>query len=124
MHKSAKLFDSLGQLRYLSLLQFVDAVVGNTSSGLVEAPSFNIGTINIGNRQKGRVSPKSVIDTEIKELQTAFQKLYSVAFQKSLQDVVNPYEGERTSYKTKEVLKLVNLQKVLNKEFWDMSCEK
>ncbi len=48
-------FTSLGQLRYLSALQDVDAVVGNSSSGLAEAPSFKIGTINIGDRQKGRI---------------------------------------------------------------------
>jgi GDP/UDP-N,N'-diacetylbacillosamine 2-epimerase (hydrolysing) len=57
-------FTSLGQLRYLSALQFVDAVLGNSSSGLAEAPSFKIGTINIGDRQKGRIKAKSVIDCE------------------------------------------------------------
>ena len=57
-------FTSLGQLRYLSALQYVDAVVGNSSSGLAEAPSFRIGTINIGDRQKGRIKASSVIDCE------------------------------------------------------------
>ena len=55
-------FASLGQLRYLSALQFVDLVIGNSSSGLLEAPSFKIATINIGDRQKGRIKAKSVID--------------------------------------------------------------
>lgn len=53
---------SLGQLKYLSALQYVDAVVGNSSSGLLEAPSFKIATINIGDRQNGRIKAKSVID--------------------------------------------------------------
>ncbi len=55
-------FASLGQLRYLSALQFVDVVIGNSSSGLMEVPSFKVGTINIGNRQKGRMRGSSVID--------------------------------------------------------------
>ena len=54
-------FVSLGALRYLSAMQFVDGVVGNSSSGIIEAPSFKIGTINIGDRQTGRVSGESVI---------------------------------------------------------------
>ena len=53
---------SLGQLNYLSCLQYIDFIIGNSSSGLLEAPSFKIGTINIGNRQKGRIKAESVID--------------------------------------------------------------
>ena len=71
-------FISLGQLRYLSALQYVDAVVGNSSSGLLEAPSFKIGTINIGDRQKGRIKASSVIDCEPKKnsISTALTELY------------------------------------------------
>jgi GDP/UDP-N,N'-diacetylbacillosamine 2-epimerase (hydrolysing) len=61
-HENAISFASLGMLRYLSMLQFVDGVVGNSSSGIIEATSFRIGTINIGDRQKGRIHGKSVID--------------------------------------------------------------
>jgi GDP/UDP-N,N'-diacetylbacillosamine 2-epimerase (hydrolysing) len=59
-NKNAFVFKSLGQLRYLSCMMFVDGVVGNSSSGLLEAPSFKIGTINIGDRQKGRVLKKKI----------------------------------------------------------------
>lgn len=59
-----KLFDSLGQLRYLSLMKHADVVIGNSSSGLFEAPYLRTPTVNIGDRQKGRVRPESVIDTE------------------------------------------------------------
>ena len=55
-------YTSLGQLRYLSAFKHVDAVVGNSSSGIIEAPSFKIATINIGDRQKGRVKADSIID--------------------------------------------------------------
>lgn len=68
-HSNAWYFTSLGQTRYLSCLQFVDAVVGNSSSGIIEAPSFKIGTINIGDRQKGRLRAKSIIDCEPKKIE-------------------------------------------------------
>ena len=63
-HPHAKAFTSLGQLRYLSCIKYVDGVVGNSSSGLAEVPSFKKGTINIGDRQKGRLKAVSVIDCE------------------------------------------------------------
>ena len=62
MKSNVYLFTSLGQLNYLSCLQFVDAVIGNSSSGLLEVPTFKKGTINIGDRQKGRICAKSVIN--------------------------------------------------------------
>jgi GDP/UDP-N,N'-diacetylbacillosamine 2-epimerase (hydrolysing) len=116
-----KLFDSLGQVRYLSALKHVDAVVGNTSSGLVEAPSFNIGSINIGDRQMGRVKAESVIDCRAKTLSlaTAFNKLYSDEFKSTLKGVVNPYGTGGGSLKIKEVLKKVNLNQLTFKEFVD-----
>ena len=61
-HQRAKVYTSLGQLRYLSCLSQVDGMVGNSSSGLLEAPAFKIGTVNIGDRQKGRLTSQSVID--------------------------------------------------------------
>ena len=116
-------FTSLGQLRYLSALQFMDAVVGNSSSGILEAPSFKIGTINIGDRQKGRIKAKSVIDCEPKkeEIKKAFEKLYSKEFQEMLKDVKNPYEGDGyPSKKIVEVLKKSDLKNILKKRFYDI----
>lgn len=113
-------FASLGQLRYLSALQFVDAVVGNSSSGLAEAPSFKIGTINIGDRQKGRIKPTSVIDCEPvkEEILKAFDKLYSDDFKESLKTVKNPYGEGRASSKVIEQIKKFNLQNILKKSFY------
>lgn len=121
-HTNTKLFTSLGQLRYISALQYVDAVVGNTSSGLVEAPSFQIGTINIGDRQKGRIQAKSVINAQAtkESLAKAFSLLYSKAFKDQLKNVVNPYGIGGGSVKTKEVLKKTDLSKILYKEFKDI----
>lgn len=72
-------FASLGQLRYLSALKYVDAVVGNSSSGIVEAPSFKIATINIGNRQTGRVRASSILDVDVNEdkIFNAIQRIYT-----------------------------------------------
>ena len=90
-HPQSKAFTSLGQLRYLSCIKHVDGVVGNSSSGLIEVPSFNKGTINIGDRQRGRVKANSVIDCEPskKSILKAFRKLYSQGYQKNLNNVIN-----------------------------------
>jgi len=124
-YKNIKLFTSLGQLRYLSALQYVNVVVGNTSSGLVEAPSFKIATINIGDRQKGRIAGESVINcsANTESLSRAFDKLYSKKFQNILKEVNNPYGNGGASIKTKEVLKHVDLENIVIKEFKDISCD-
>ena len=115
-------FTSLGQLRYLSALQYVDAVVGNSSSGLAEAPSFRIGTINIGDRQKGRIKASSVIDCEANKnsIVKAFAKLYSKEFQETLKTTINPYGDGCASKKIVEILKNVNLKNILKKSFYDL----
>ena len=120
-HKSVQ-FTSLGQLRYLSALQYVDAVVGNSSSGLAEAPSFRIGTINIGDRQKGRIKASSVIDCEPNKdsILKSFEKLYSKEFQNSLINVKNPYGDGCASKRIVEILKSVDLGNILKKSFYDI----
>ena len=120
-HKSIG-FSSLGQLRYLSALKFVDSVVGNSSSGLLEAPSFKIGTINIGDRQKGRIKAESVIDCEAKkvEISKAFGEIYSKEFQEKLKNVESPYGENCPSNQIVEVLKNVNLASILKKSFYDL----
>jgi len=114
-------FISLGQLRYLSALQYMDAVVGNSSSGLLEAPSFKIGTINIGDRQKGRIKANSVIDSlpNKNDIQKAFEKLYSKEFQNRLKYTKNPYGDGGASKEIKEKIKNINLEKILKKSFYD-----
>lgn len=118
-------FASLGQLRYLSALQFVDAVVGNSSSGLLEAPSFKIGTINIGDRQRGRIKAASIIDCDPsqKEILQAFERLYSAEFQRNLQSIQNPYGDGLASQKLVEVLNNVSLDTILKKSFYDLTFE-
>jgi GDP/UDP-N,N'-diacetylbacillosamine 2-epimerase (hydrolysing) len=115
-------FDSLGQLKYLSCLKFVDGVVGNSSSGLIEAPSFRKGTVNIGDRQRGRLKSKSVIDCiPIKsEIQVALRQLYSTEFQNELADAKNPYGTGGASHKILTVLKNVDLSGIVKKKFNDL----
>ncbi|WP_019339986.1 UDP-N-acetylglucosamine 2-epimerase [Stutzerimonas stutzeri] len=114
-------FTSLGQLRYLSALQYVDAVVGNSSSGLAEAPSFRIGTINIGDRQKGRIKAVSVIDCDPqkKSISQALIKLYSVEFQALLPETVNPYGDGCPSHKIIDLIKKIKLNIAVKKVFFD-----
>lgn len=115
-------FTSLGQLRYLSALQFVDAMVGNSSSGLAEAPSFRIGTINMGDRQKGRIKADSVIDCKPKkeDILRAFTKLYSKEFQDVLIKTQNPYGDGCASIKIVDILKNIDLINILKKKFYDL----
>lgn len=115
-------FTSLGQTRYLSCLQFVDAVVGNSSSGIIEAPSFKIGTINIGDRQKGRLKANSVIDCEPiqEEILGAFETLYSSEFQNGLSSVVNPYGEGGASEKIISILEGLKTEGLLKKKFYDL----
>ena len=120
--KKSAAFISLGQTNYLSILQYMDAVVGNSSSGLIEAPSFKIATINIGDRQKGRIKADSVIDCNPnkKSIKSSLKKIYSRDFQKSLKDVKNPYDNGMPSKKIVRVLKNLNLENILKKNFYDI----
>ena len=93
------LFDSLGQKMYLSALKYAKFVIGNSSSGLIEVPSFKIPTINIGDRQKGRLHAKSVIDCEnnVTCIVNAIKQSMSANYLKSLGNYVNPYGNGNTS---------------------------
>jgi GDP/UDP-N,N'-diacetylbacillosamine 2-epimerase (hydrolysing) len=116
-------FTSLGQLRYLSALQYVDGVVGNSSSGLVEAPSFKICTINIGDRQRGRIKADSVIDcdTSVESIKSSLNKLFSPIFQEQLQQIKNPYGNGGASKKIVEIIRIFSLDRVLKKRFYNIN---
>jgi GDP/UDP-N,N'-diacetylbacillosamine 2-epimerase (hydrolysing) len=115
-------FTSMGRLKYLSSLQFVDAIVGNSSSGLAEAPTFKIGTINIGDRQKGRLRAKSVIDCKPNKnsITKAIKILYSKDFQENLKMVKNPYGNGNATKKIIKILENSSIPKVIKKEFYDL----
>jgi len=121
-HPCAKVYTSLGQLRYLSCLAQVDGVVGNSSSGILETPSFKIGTVNIGDRQKGRLKADSVIDTEPKSrsILAALKTLYSTKFQANLTTVINPYDNGESSETIVKLLAEYPLDNICKKQFYNL----
>ena len=123
--QKAVAFASLGQLRYLSAIKFVDIVLGNSSSGLSEVPSFKKATINIGDRQKGRARASSVIDVrpDRKEILTAIKRAYSKEFEQILKDTINPYDGGNPSKKMVKILKETKLDGILKKKFYDIGLK-
>jgi GDP/UDP-N,N'-diacetylbacillosamine 2-epimerase (hydrolysing) len=112
---------SLGAQRYLSCVRHVDGVVGNSSSGLIEVPSFKKGTINIGDRQRGRLRAASVIDcaADRPAIDAALQQLYSPEFQARLPHVQNPYGDGGASAKIVPILRDYPLEFILKKTFYD-----
>lgn len=115
-------FTSLGQVRYLSALKHTDVVIGNSSSGLVEAPAFLTPTIDIGDRQKGRINAKSVINVKAKadEITQAIKTALSKEFKKSIENMANPYGDGGASEKIVEILKETNLDGIIKKKFHDL----
>lgn len=118
----AAAFVSLGRVKYYSALGIVDGVVGNSSSGLSEAPSFKIGSVNIGDRQKGRIRAASVIDCppEAKAIRTAIDKLYSKEFRDGLENLESPFGKPGASRRILDVLKSADLSGVVKKTFHDI----
>ncbi len=121
-HPLARAYASLGQLRYLSCLKLVDGVVGNSSSGLIEAPSLGKGTVNIGDRQRGRLKATSVIDCAPQRdaILAAIQTLYTAEFQYLASCVVNPYGQGGAAEKIVQVLQRHPLDGILKKSFHDL----
>lgn len=116
-------YTSLGQKKYLSVLQFCDAVVGNSSSGIIEVPSFKIPTVNIGDRQRGRVRAESVIDcgNGRGQIEAALMKALSAEFRNKITSINNPYEGESTSEKIVEIISKRVYEGIdIRKNFYDI----
>lgn len=111
-------YPSLGLKRYLSALQFVKAVVGNSSSGIIEVPSFGIPTLNIGDRQKGRLAAKSVVNcgTSKEDILEGLEKVIH-AEQK---EIANPYEGKNTTADILQVLRTYPLEGLIQKSFYNL----
>lgn len=120
--KNSKYFKSLGQLNYLSCLNYVDGVVGNSSSGLIEAPSFKKATINIGDRQKGRLKAKSIIDCspDKNSIIKSINKIYSQDFKNILKNVINPYGNGGASESISKIITEIKLDNILKKKFFDI----
>lgn len=120
--KKVYFFNSLGTKLYLSFLKYVKAIIGNSSSGIIEAPSFGIPTVNIGNRQEGRLKPESIIqvDYSTEEIIKGINKaLFNREFLNQIKDFKNPYgDGNTSNYVVqafKEIIKLPK-EKLLKKK--------
>lgn len=118
-----KSFVSMGSLRYLSAMSHVDVVVGNSSSGLIEAPALKVPTVNIGDRQRGRLSAHSVLHcTPLNDdIRKTIALALSPAFRVQLQDVTPPYGGSGASQAIQKILKRTALDNLLKKTFHDIS---
>lgn len=121
-HSNSFLFSSMGQEKYYSCLKHFSAVIGNSSSGLLEAPSFRIPTINIGKRQNGRLKATSVIDCEPQEdnILNAINLALSPTFSQLLKTATNPYGKGGAAKKIVSVLEKIEPSEVITKNFFDL----
>lgn len=123
-HKERMIFvNTLGQLRYLSAIKYMDAVIGNSSSGILEVPSFKVPTVNIGPRQDGRLMAESVVSCgdSAEEIKKALDKVLSKSFRNKMKYVESPYGNGGVSERIVKVLKSVNLSpEVIMKHFYDI----
>ena len=115
-------FFSLGQVKYLSCLKYCDLVLGNSSSGIIEAPSFNKFTVNVGNRQKGRLKSKSVIDVEINEqkINKVLNKILNNDLNNNENNFLNPYYKKNTKKNILRILSKIDYNKLIEKKFYDI----
>lgn len=122
MNTNAYAFESLGVIRYLSTIKYVELVIGNSSSGYTEVPSFNVPTINIGNRQKGRVKAKSIIDVEIEsdKIKAGIDKALNKSFRIKLKKHKSPFGNGDSSMRIINHLKKFDFNNVIQKEFHDI----
>ena len=113
---------SLGHQRYHSAMKFCSAVIGNSSSGILEAPAFKIPTINIGDRQKGRIQASSIFNCSpnAKAIQQAMVYVLSPAFQERLTTVINPYDKPGTCSNIVKLLRDTNILNITQKKFVDL----
>ena len=125
LHPNARAYTSLGQLRYLSCIAQVDGVIGNSSSGLTEVPTFKKGTINIGDRQRGRLQAASIINCEPtrKSIQAAMKMLYAEDFQATLKQIQNPYGDGGASEQVVKIIKYCALDGITKKSFYDLAAQ-
>lgn len=120
--ENAKAYFSLGYEKYLSTMKYASAVIGNSSSGIIEAPILKVPTLDIGNRQKGRLKAKSIVECKCNEqnIVDSLNKILQPEFNRSLKDMELYYQGENTSNKMVEVLKEIDFESKKTKLFYDI----
>lgn len=120
-------FTSMGVLRYLSAMKYCSMVLGNSSSGIIEAPSFNVPTVNIGDRQKGRLQADSIVNCKptSEDIEKSIQLVLTDKFKEKIRSVINPYGDGTTSEKIVEKIKEFLFYDRINlkKKFYDCEVE-
>lgn len=116
------LTESLGRVRYLSALEHCCCVIGNSSSGIIEAPSFNVATVDIGTRQQGRVRAESVLHSgnSQQEIENTIKEAMRLLSSTELEAIENPYNGGNCSEKIVSILKDISLTDLTKKYFYDL----
>lgn len=114
-------FTSMGQQLYYSAMNLVDVVIGNSSSGIIETPSFRVPTINIGDRQSGRIKAKNIIDCDPNEknISSSLKKSLTNDFLNSLKNMINPFEKKHTAKNIKNIIKNYYLNNEVKKVFFE-----
>ncbi len=119
----ARIVESFGTRAYFSLMKYASAMVGNSSSGVIEAASFRLPVVNVGNRQKGRLHGKNVIDVgnSSSEVLAGIQQALAPSFRQGLRDLVNPYGDGHAADRIAEVLRRVQLgRRLIQKSFCEL----
>ena len=119
-------FTTMGDQNYLNSLRLADVVIGNSSSGVIEAPVFHVPTVNIGGRQDGRLRCDSIIDCGISELEIRFaiEKALSSEFKAIVKNTISPYDHGETSKAIKNTIKASSLKKLVRKTFYDVGVNR
>lgn len=114
-------FLNMGQLRYLSAMKYASVVIGNSSSGILEAPAFKVPVVNIGKRQQGRICALNVINCNCskEDIVISIEKAISNVFNTSIKSMNNPFERPDTAVCIKNIMKKFDLSDIILKEFYD-----
>ncbi len=115
-------FNSLGRDLFLNLMYHCDLMIGNSSSGIIEAPSFKKPVLNIGSRQEGRVMAKNILQAplNVTQIRNTINQAFQITFIKQLKDVVNPYAKKNVSKEITDILKTYSNKNLINKNFVDL----
>jgi GDP/UDP-N,N'-diacetylbacillosamine 2-epimerase (hydrolysing) len=121
INKNYYFFKSLGQKKFFSVCKYADMMIGNSSSGIIEMPSFKKATLNVGNRQSGRMKAQSIVDVDFseKKIIKKIKYIYSNKFKKMYKKLKNPYEKKNSSKLIARILSKINLKDIFIKDFKD-----
>jgi GDP/UDP-N,N'-diacetylbacillosamine 2-epimerase (hydrolysing) len=121
-NKNSFFCKSLGQINYFSILNQVDAIIGNSSSGILEMPYFKKATINLGNRQLGRLQSSSIINVKIKKnsILASLKKINTINFKNKLKDNKDVYGNPGASNRIVKIIKKLNFENLFQKKFYDI----